>query len=319
MQWAYSELFQNYSGTEVAWYLDYANRQSARIGSLRPLFSETHDNDRLARKRPRLVAAAKPSLRADQSERRIRLHLRRRMARRRKNPRPRQHRLELGQRRQHRPRTRATQPTDLRPSLLFRRRETHALERARFAHLRAAPRIRRRQGFRSGSRQHRRRKIQYADARARRFRNFKFPIFKFDLLGQPLPTIRPRQTTKSFSRSRPARAHCLAPTQKPAGLSGDDYRRARAQAAWAIEALSKIIPAETIDGLDWRWLAEQVERVAEKFSRRRQPNSPRATPKLRSPICCAKLKPEKFSRASSPGLARRPPRHARAARPLAVD
>ena len=47
MQWAYSELFQNYSGKEVAWYLDYANRQSARIGAY-VHYSETHDNSRLA-------------------------------------------------------------------------------------------------------------------------------------------------------------------------------------------------------------------------------------------------------------------------------
>ncbi len=33
MHWAYSELFQNYSGKEVAWYLDYANRQNERVGS----------------------------------------------------------------------------------------------------------------------------------------------------------------------------------------------------------------------------------------------------------------------------------------------
>ena len=33
MQWAYSELFQNYSGHEVSWYLDYANRQNERVGS----------------------------------------------------------------------------------------------------------------------------------------------------------------------------------------------------------------------------------------------------------------------------------------------
>ena len=43
-------------------------------------------------------------------------------------------------------------------------------------------------------------------------------------------------------------------------MSGDHYRRARAQAAFALEALNKIIPVETVDGLDWRWLAEQVER-----------------------------------------------------------
>jgi len=49
MQWAYSELFQNYSGIEVASYLEYALRQSDRLG-LYVHYSETHDNDRLARR-----------------------------------------------------------------------------------------------------------------------------------------------------------------------------------------------------------------------------------------------------------------------------
>lgn len=48
MQWAYSELFQNYSGREVAQYLDHANAQSQRVGVL-VHYSETHDNDRLAK------------------------------------------------------------------------------------------------------------------------------------------------------------------------------------------------------------------------------------------------------------------------------
>jgi len=47
MQWAYSELFQNYSGEQVQWYLDYAHRQSERFGTY-VHYSETHDNDRLA-------------------------------------------------------------------------------------------------------------------------------------------------------------------------------------------------------------------------------------------------------------------------------
>jgi starch synthase (maltosyl-transferring) len=47
MQWAYSELFQNYSGIEVASYLEYALRQSQRLG-LYVHYSETHDNNRLA-------------------------------------------------------------------------------------------------------------------------------------------------------------------------------------------------------------------------------------------------------------------------------
>ena len=66
MQWAYSELFQNYSGKEVAWYLDYANRQNGRVGSY-VNYSETHDNDRLAKKgrvwsllRNRLCALTSP-------------------------------------------------------------------------------------------------------------------------------------------------------------------------------------------------------------------------------------------------------------------
>ncbi|MCI0535899.1 MAG: glycogen debranching enzyme N-terminal domain-containing protein [Verrucomicrobiales bacterium] len=49
MQWAYSELFQNYSGPEVAWYLDYALSQSRQVG-LYVNYSETHDNNRLARR-----------------------------------------------------------------------------------------------------------------------------------------------------------------------------------------------------------------------------------------------------------------------------
>ncbi len=49
MQWAYSELFQNYSGPEIASYLDYALRQSERLG-LYVHYSETHDNDRLAKR-----------------------------------------------------------------------------------------------------------------------------------------------------------------------------------------------------------------------------------------------------------------------------
>src|SRR5207249_7272345 len=49
MQWAYSELFQEITGPQVAGYLDHAHKQSPRVGVLAH-YSETHDNDRLARK-----------------------------------------------------------------------------------------------------------------------------------------------------------------------------------------------------------------------------------------------------------------------------
>ncbi len=47
MQWAYSELFQNYSGRQIHDYLDYALDASRRVG-LYLHYSETHDNPRLA-------------------------------------------------------------------------------------------------------------------------------------------------------------------------------------------------------------------------------------------------------------------------------
>ena len=49
MQWAYSELFQEYTGGQVAGYLDHALAQSERVGTLIH-YSETHDNSRLAAK-----------------------------------------------------------------------------------------------------------------------------------------------------------------------------------------------------------------------------------------------------------------------------
>jgi starch synthase (maltosyl-transferring) len=51
MQWAYSELFQEFSGPQVQGYLDHAHKQSARIGPL-VHYSETHDNLRLAAVKP---------------------------------------------------------------------------------------------------------------------------------------------------------------------------------------------------------------------------------------------------------------------------
>ncbi len=47
MQFAYSELFQNYSSKDISWYLDYSLKQSSRKG-VWVHYSETHDNSRLA-------------------------------------------------------------------------------------------------------------------------------------------------------------------------------------------------------------------------------------------------------------------------------
>jgi starch synthase (maltosyl-transferring) len=47
MQWAYSELFQNFGGQAIGEYLEYSFRTSASAGTLIH-YSETHDNSRLA-------------------------------------------------------------------------------------------------------------------------------------------------------------------------------------------------------------------------------------------------------------------------------
>jgi len=49
MNWAYSELFQNYSRRQIVDYLDYAQKTSNAKGVM-VHYAETHDNDRLAQK-----------------------------------------------------------------------------------------------------------------------------------------------------------------------------------------------------------------------------------------------------------------------------
>ncbi|MCQ2402959.1 MAG: glycogen debranching enzyme N-terminal domain-containing protein [Lentisphaeria bacterium] len=51
LDWAYSELFQNYSSHDISRYLEFATGYSAAYGAL-VNFAETHDNDRLAAKSP---------------------------------------------------------------------------------------------------------------------------------------------------------------------------------------------------------------------------------------------------------------------------
>jgi starch synthase (maltosyl-transferring) len=258
MQWAYSELFQNYSGKEIAWYLDYANRQNELVGSY-VHYSETHDNDRLAKKgrawsliRNRLCALASPcggfgftcgvewlaaekiavhgctGLNWDSTDNII---------------------PELAQLNaliSNHPcffdgakLTRWSAP-DAPAYALFR----ESAEGKDAVLVLVNPEIEKGNCELS---------IQHSD--------FKMEI---DLLGQPLPKISTENNKITFTLA-PGAVFCLAPAEKPVGLAGDDYRRARAQAAFALESLNKILPVETVDGLDWRWLAEQIERSPENF------------------------------------------------------
>ena len=257
MQWAYSELFQNYSGKDVAWYLDYANRQNERVGSY-VHYSETHDNDRLAKKgrawsllRNRLCALTSPGggfgftcgvewLATEK----IRVHgctgLNWDAA---DNLVP-----ELAQLNQ----LIADHPCFFDGAKLTRLSApdspVYALLRESAEGKDAVLVLVNTDGAKENS---------FAPEPGNL--NFQIANFKYDLLGQPLPKLSAAKTAASLILT-PGAAFCLAPAPKPVGLSGEDYRRTRAQAAWALESLNKIIPVETVGGLDWCWLAEQVER-----------------------------------------------------------
>ncbi len=260
MHWAYSELFQNYSGRDVAIYLDYANRQNERVGSYIN-YSETHDNDRLAKKgrawsllRNRLCAFTSPSggfgftcgvewlatekirvhgntgLNWDNADNIV---------------------AELAQLNQ----LISDHPCFFDGAKLTR---LSAPDSPIYALLRE-----------SAEEKDSVLVLVNTNAEAENILELSIPVIGnwqpvIDLLGQPLSKISSKQDKISFILP-PGAAFCLAPTERPVGLSGEHYRRARALAAFAFEALNKIIPMETVDGLDWRWLAEQVDRSPKNF------------------------------------------------------
>ncbi|MBP1773964.1 MAG: hypothetical protein H6P99_3127, partial [Holophagaceae bacterium] len=63
----------------------------------------------------------------------------------------------------------------------------------------------------------------------------------------------------------PAGCCCLAPGATPRGLAGEAYRRARAQAAWALQCLAAVHPAERLGPAPWQQLAGRVAAAPEAF------------------------------------------------------
>src|SRR5262249_25612747 len=51
----------------------------------------------------------------------------------------------------------------------------------------------------------------------------------------------------------------------PQGLCGDAYRRARAQAAWALQAFSQLLPARALPLYPWREIAAMVAQSPKNF------------------------------------------------------
>jgi predicted glycogen debranching enzyme len=260
MQWAYSELFQNYSGKEVAWYLDYANLQNARVGSY-VNYSETHDNDRLAKKgrvwsllRNRLCALTSPcggfaftcGVEWLATEK-IRVHGNTGL----NWDSPDNIVPELA---------RLNELISQHPCFFDGAKSTRlsAPDSPVYALLRESAEGKDSVLILANTDAEKENVITLAGA------TLRLADFKFELLGQPLPKISADGKSTDLTLP-PGAVYCLAPVEKPVGLAGDAYRLARAQAAFALEALNKIIPAEVVDGLDWRWLAGQIDQSPKNF------------------------------------------------------
>lgn len=86
-----------------------------------------------------------------------------------------------------------------------------------------------------------------------------------DLLGQKPPDLKASIDGKVTISLAAGAAFCFSPTDKPQGLAGDAYRRAHAQAAWALQALAQLLPARALPLYPWRQLAARVDKSPKDF------------------------------------------------------
>ncbi len=77
-----------------------------------------------------------------------------------------------------------------------------------------------------------------------------------DLLGSKPPVFESLPSGKWRVTLAPGASHCLTVENPPAKGAGETYRRRRAQAAWALGALARILDPEEIGPFDWRALGE---------------------------------------------------------------
>ncbi|MCX8155948.1 MAG: glycogen debranching enzyme N-terminal domain-containing protein [Verrucomicrobiae bacterium] len=261
MQWAYSELFQNYSGREVAGYLDYALRQCERVG-LYTHYSETHDNNRLAA-RGRAWSLLRNRLCALTSvaggfgftggvewlaEEKINVH---QCAG-----------LNWG----------AAENLVQELATLNRLLQQHPcfFDGARLQRLSEAdsPILALHRTSAEGSDE----VLVLANTDAEQTHSVHLSLPPtlagkplMDLLGQVPPTVFYRPDGRAVFTLEPAAVFCLSPHRHPLGLSGDEYRRLRAAAAWALRAMTRHVPLEAVGACDWAMLGTLVRRQPVEF------------------------------------------------------
>ena len=254
MQWAYSELFQEFGAQQVAGYLDHAHAQSTRVGTL-VHYSETHDNNRLA-ERGRAWSRLRNQLSALTSvnggfgftcgvewlcAEKINVHSCRALA------------------------------WGSAPNLVAELAQLNALLADHPAFFdgaqltRLSPKDSPVYALRRVSEEGRDAVIVLVNTEPEREHRLTLDVpasaVNFDLLSQTenfLPRRELHDGKVTFLLS-PGAAHCLSATAQPVGLGGEAYRRARAQAAFALTALAHTRPIEAFTAPDWRTLAAQVD------------------------------------------------------------
>ncbi len=256
MQWAYSELFQNFSGLQVSGYLDHSLKQSQQTGLL-VHYSETHDNERLAQRgrvwsllRNRLCALASVSGGFGftcgvewLAPERVNVHSSRGLA--------------------------WDNPDNIVPELaqLNRLLANHPcfFDGAKLTRLSppGAPVYVLRRDSAEGKDSLL--VLANTDDKLPQTAALDPEAFsgwgqdRFELLGQPLPKFKtPKKDTLELTLD-PGACLCLSSNSEPQGMSGDEYRRARAQAAWAFGALAQTLPIEEFSECSWQELAQWVD------------------------------------------------------------
>lgn len=262
MQWAYSELFQNYSRDQISDYLDYALRQSHRVG-IYVHYSETHDNDRLATKgrdwsllRNRLCALTSVSGGFGftcgvewLAPEKVRVHGSTGMAwGARQNIIGELARLN---------RLLADHPCFFDNATFTRissnKDDVYALGRTSASGLDQALVLVNTDAT----------KAQSLSINAATYDKLGSPAI--ELLGQESPTmVRTKAGRIEFSLKAGA-CFCLSPSLEPKEPGGDRYRELRAQAAWAITMISRRIRVREISPFDWRRMAALVQAGPREF------------------------------------------------------
>ncbi len=260
MQWAYSELFQEFGPAQVAGYLDHAFKHSHRVGTL-VHYSETHDNERLA-KRGRTWSLLRNQLSALTSvnggfgftcgvewlcSEKINVHSCRALAwDSEQNIVPELARLNF---------LLADHPAFFDSAKLTR---LNPSDSAIYALLR-------------DSEEGRDSVLVLVNTDPEREHRLTLDLaagaVRHDLLADSESALQRHEVHEekiTFVLAAGA-AHCLSATTQPHGLHGEAYRIARAQAAFALTALAHARPIEHLGSVNWRALAAQVDTDANGF------------------------------------------------------